>query len=802
MNNSQHNKYNLYIIFLLILFWRQPYSVTIYAVESITKPKSPDLFLVSESPEWLIATTIPILKKCSGNDPLPYLLVYDPENAEESRTWVLRLGIKKAVQIITADKNALSGLPQNIAEDVRAFGSDPTEAGLRIIETFWGQSQAVIMAYIHDTGAMVLGSSLAAHRVIPLIPVAHRNRAVGLNKNLVRLGVRKIYLAVTEGKTIPVWMKDMQQEIEVLDKTALTKSLVEQINPEKIRNVVLARTPVVGLPNLGKSSWLAGYYSLLRHSPILLCDDSDGSLAEEGLYTFWDDFSLQPRTLTILADFQSIYTIAVQDASVLGEYEVCVEPCARPLEKQACPLGVGRIPFADLPVASLMMAQTIRHERQWRNQSARILMIANPSADYGPLPLAETASRATAEEFKNCYLHIDEFYGVPAHDPNVRTAAEEAHLIIFEGHVTDQTLLQDPEYYPDDVYVAEGNEYEHADFAEQDYETVEDPTELDSSYPSGQCIPLQGNSLEIETDEVKAMRERFSMDLPQIWQSAKDYFNHFAPKPSLKCVQELRGMPLVILQSCHSLEETVTRQFLQRGGAGVIGSVTNMHSASGSSFIKSLCDSMLYQGTTAGEALRDARNYYLCWRDLKAKRGHTQLTKVHRAALSFCLWGDPELRVFPNSLPKPKRKAIASRWKDPNTIQITTPKRHLPVVQTAKYQACIFPSSQIAGVVKRLKDKEYRRLMPLYFFRLAIPPNFEVSQNMELIHRGHPSDRVVFLTDPAQRWIYVLYFPEKEEKGDTIEFELVHSPASKEAVERADFLEYSRRADLSGAGTH
>ena len=96
-------------------------------------------------------------------------------------------------------------------------------------------------------------------------------------------------------------------------------------------------------------------------------------------------------------------------------------------------------------------------------------------------------------------------------------------------------------------------------------------------------------------------------------------------------------MPLVILQSCHSLEEPVTQQFLQLGGVGLIGSVTNIHSASNSTFIKALCDSMLYQGAPTGEALRDARNYYLCWRDLKAKRGHTELAKVHRVALSFSL---------------------------------------------------------------------------------------------------------------------------------------------------------------------
>ncbi len=800
MNTSNPNPRCISALFLfLFFFWMPPLAAALHAAESGVTIESPDLLMAAETPEWLIASTIPIAKKCSGKGPFPYFLAFDAENANETLSCVRRLEVKRAIRFTTVKKTSLPDLPEGIAGEIIALGSDPTEAGLRIAERFWGQSQTILMAYVHDTGAMVLGSTLAAHRQIPLIPVVQRDRAVALNQDLVRLGVRKIYFAVTEDKKIPSWMKGMQQEIEVLDKTALTRRLVMQIHPDKVGNLVLARTPVVGLPYLGKSSWLAGYYSLLHNSPLILSDVSDGLRGEEEVYAFWESYSLEPRTLTILADYQSITTILVQDP-LLEEYEVMVEPCARPLEGSACPLGVGRIPFADLPQVSLMLAQTIRHERQWQKQTARILMIANPSKEYGPLPLAETASRATAEEFKNLNLHVDEFYGVPTHDPNIRAAAEAAHLIIYEGHITDQTLLQDPEYYQDDIYVSEGYESEHADFTDQNCEAIEDPMDPDSLYSTSDCLSSESIYYQRDVNDSTDAPARYTMDLPLEAPSSEYHFSTPLPKIFHKPIRELQGTPLVILQSCHSLEETVTQQFLQLGGVGMIGSVTNIHSASGSTFIKSFCDSMLYQGATVGEALRDARNYFLCWRELKAKRGHTGMAKVHRVALSFCLWGDPELRVLPPSLPKPSRKAIAVRWKAPDTIRLSTPKRYLPVSQTAKYQARIFPGSQIAGVVKRLKDKEYRRLMPLYFFRLELPQNFQVSQSAYLARQGEPSDRAVFLTDPAQRWIYILYFPEKEEKDDTIELQFVRSSTSEDVAESTDSSQSAVGNELSGAG--
>ena len=77
-------------------------------------------------------------------------------------------------------------------------------------------------------------------------------------------------------------------------------------------------------------------------------------------------------------------------------------------------------------------------------------------------------------------------------------------------------------------------------------------------------------------------------------------------------IKMTEGLPLVILQSCSSLKEPLAQHLFDLGGVGLIGSVTGIHSASGSAYVKSTCNALLYQGQTLGEAIRYARNYFLC----------------------------------------------------------------------------------------------------------------------------------------------------------------------------------------------
>ncbi|MEJ2704750.1 MAG: C25 family cysteine peptidase, partial [Sedimentisphaerales bacterium] len=243
-------------------------------------------------------------------------------------------------------------------------------------------------------------------------------------------------------------------------------------------------------------------------------------------------------------------------------------------------------------------------------------------------------------------------------------------------------------------------------------------------------------------------------------------------RPPYTPLEQLAGLPVVVLQSCHSLEEPTNRRILDLGGAGLVGSTTNVYSASGSAFVKAFCDGLLYRNQTVGEALRDARNYFLCLAALKKQRGHKETAKTYRAALSFGFWGDPEIRLFPPSL-RARKDPVSAAFTGPHTVKVSTPRYRLAEAKNEKYLVRMFPGSQVAGIVRKLKNEPIRRLTPLYFFTLAAPAGFDADGYKHLEYGQSASERSVFLEDPFKRFVYILYFPEKEAKSDTLFLQFV-----------------------------
>jgi hypothetical protein len=80
----------------------------------------------------------------------------------------------------------------------------------------------------------------------------------------------------------------------------------------------------------------------------------------------------------------------------------------------------------------------------------------------------------------------------------------------------------------------------------------------------------------------------------------------------------------------------------------------------------------------------------------------------------------------------------------------------------------MFPGDQVAGIVKELKNREIRRIVPLYFFRIPVPDGFDPSDYTQLNGPDKTDHRTLFLTDSFERFMYILYFPEKTIKEQEI----------------------------------
>jgi len=714
-----------------------------------------ELIAVPEEEKWLALVAAPIAARIKSQRKMPIVIMLSSEQPEEQRQLLNQL---KPLS------NSFSVFSQNPDRDLFEASDEPpvrlqvgrpnlTQASILLAKSFWKKANTAVIASTREPEAAILASTLAAHLCVPFIPYESRRNLGELSRALDALDVTTVFFCTNNQDENQIVTSsglghsvNFRQKVEILDGPSINKRVIHLLGTNNIRNLILARVPEPE-PGVGAQSWIGPYLSVMRGAPVVICSSSDGITAEEQVKDLIIMHSLRPRTLTILGDYDSIGSITVRDEENLGDYEVYVEPYSRPLQGVVA-MGVGRIPFSELWACSTMVARGLAREFILRRSEPQVLMVANPNSQYGGLALAETVSRATAEEFKNFGVTVNEFYGVGSNRPDILEAARKAHLIIYEGHLSDQLLFQDP-----------SNIFEPEEEDEEDWQYMpsDDPAIVGTTSSKTTSCVFDKILLSLSAEQTNVY-EDFPISL-----SSQSETSWLVPYVG---VDQLEGLPLIVLQSCHSLEEVVANQVFNLGGIGVVGSVTNIHSASGSAFIKAFCDGLLYRSDTVGEALRDARNYFFCLAELKRKRKHTEMAKVYRVALSFCLWGDPELRLATELTRKPKRRPVSATFISPDKIDISTPKLWLPQLRTEKYFIRMFPGSEAAGIVKRLKHKETRRLTPIYFFILPIPGNFNVQQYTNLQREGETPNRAVFMPDPFKRFLYVLYFPAKEIKNE------------------------------------
>ena len=708
-----------------------------------------DLLIVGEHDASLVPLITPIFNRLSGGPSLPLLLVAPSERNAGADLFMHHLRPSRSIWLRTAATASPPNACGRGQGQVVELAPSPTRAAVQIARRFWTTAETVVIADADEPSAMILASALAVHVKAPIVPVGPVEDTGVVRTLLAHLQAKRVLLVTDTSTIAPAWTDPLSQQVQMISTEQACESVVRAIGPQQIRNVIVARAPNWEDETSNVAS-IAPYLSLARNAPVILCKSDDGRQTQAEVLAFIKSHSLNPQTITLLGDREDIGYIELRAPETLGDYTVEIEPCSGSIDGSAPAYGVGRIPYRRLSYASLLIARSLARERIVGSDKPRILMIANPSTDFGPLPFAETVARITSREFMNFGLSVDESYGKSIDDPQVYRAAARAHLLIFQGHVTDQLLFEEP-------------------LPTEEIPTTGDIADWDLGKGRGwfSAVEADGGRLAALTDEVEAARLTLtdtdaSLDAEQVDDPASDVSEEIVTHPAVSR-PDLDGQPLVFLQSCHSLDRYVADQVFTRGGVGLIGSVSNIHSASGSAFAKAFCDGLVYRGQTAGEALRDARTYFLCLARLKAQRGHTEQAKVYRVAMSFQLWGDPETTILAMKHAGAARLTpVSAKFITPHEVRITTPGKFLPKCRTKKYVARMFPGSQAAGIVKRLKGKEYRRLMPTYFFILPAPAGFGDENYTKLVGGDNETPQAVFITDPPRRNVYILYFPKQD----------------------------------------
>ena len=692
---------------------------TLDPAKTLQTAQDADLIAVNEDQPWLLAVACPVVSRVRHGEQLPWLLAVAAPPAKEVVRLVDRLAPQRMLLLSGQANTELQRAFAGRTVDLMDIGTRPASASLQVARRFWGKSPEVVGASIEEPEAMLWGSLLAARRGEPLLLLDPQDPdPTQLAQTLRQLRVARV-LAIAR-KDGASWPASIPAAVERLDPEAVQRRLLAGANRAAATTIVVARIPDEK-HGVGKTAWLAPYMGLVRGAPLVLCDSPSAEEVERAVGRLVRDDGLQPRSVTILADDHSIGTHPIRvpsdDDPNEARYKVRTEPCMPMTFEQLVSVGVGRIPFASLQEASALYVRGLARARLLVGKEPRALMISNPALNNMELPLCEAISRLTVAELRNFGVHVDEFYRAPANHPEVMDLATEAGMIIYEGHTEHDGLLRDPAY-------------------EYSRETIALRIEANGKLSARTSAAPAGG----------AASRRFD------------------------------GLPVVVLQTCDSLQSDMLWRVHGAGGVALLGSSTPIHSASGSGFAKAVYDAVLYRGATLGEALRDAQNYFFCLQDLKDLRHHRERAKSQRVALSFRLWGDPELRVLPDSLGPPRLAPVAARWQAPAQIAVEIPGQRFAEVRNEAYVAQFFPGSEAAGMVLRLKDESARKVSPVYFFRLPLPGPLRVDPPVALFATGNASDRTVFRVDPAGRFLYVLYLPEKETAHEIIALRWTKKP--------------------------
>jgi len=214
---------------------------------------------------------------------------------------------------------------------------------------------------------------------------------------------------------------------------------------------------------------------------------------------------------------------------------------------------------------------------------------------------------------------------------------------------------------------------------------------------------------------------------------------------------------LIVLQSCLALNATDCGPLLQRGAVAVVGSPSRVYSGSGSAFALALVDALIHDQQSLGGALRQAKNFLLCYAQLKRDRlgdGAKLYGSGVRAMWAFALWGDPTLQ-----LPRPARPAEALPAVGcevaGHTIRWRLPEQKLAGVAAGEYYARTWPNGRLAGLL--LGDADDRRLTPMLFAEVPLP-RWPAGATPTLTTRL-PRNRWQFLWDARRRVGYLLVLP-------------------------------------------
>jgi hypothetical protein len=355
--------------------------------------------------------------------PQAVLLLDSPRATENIKTFLAAYQPDRVVPV--------GDFPAGLAEAEHSLGTKlaaPVDW-----RSLFPKAERAVVCPSRPRGLLLQAACLAAALKAPLVLATGEVRAeVELRRRLRRWKTREVYVVGATARAVGE-LPDVRRF--VLKDEAAVAGAHRQVLGDRgpIQGLVVAN-PADEAPGLGGMSVLAPWVVAQHRSILLLTNDRGDNVPAVVGAAIREPEVRRANYLTLVASLRAIPTERRPNPAAGKDLEIEMEPLT-PTGAEPFSFATGRLFHGDPAVVALMLAR--RHLVARKTAPLRALVVSNPG---GGLPLLETFSRNTAQEFHNAGLRTTALFDREVTGAEVRRLLPEQDVFLWEGH--HETLVR------------------------------------------------------------------------------------------------------------------------------------------------------------------------------------------------------------------------------------------------------------------------------------------------------------------------------------------------------------------------
>jgi hypothetical protein len=374
------------------------------------------------------AQTIALTAAVQGSGHRGVVLFDGPLSARWTRAFLKQF---RPAQVVAVGSfpDGISDLEKRLGTRVAHALSCEGAAATELQHALFPKAARVVVAPAEPRRLLLQSACLAGALQVPLF-VSHGKpgEATELRQRLGAWGAAEV-LAAGPAAKLCRGLSGVRV-VRLADESAVAATHRRALAKKGAINTLVLANPADLVPGKGGMSALAPWVALRRHAALLLTND-DGTDAESVVRASLRQPTLRRAdTLILVANLQAI-PMERRPNPVEGDKDeyIEMEPMT-PRGDEPVTLATGRLFHDDPNVVALMLARP-RLLQTGPNVRPQALIVSNPG---GGLPLLETLSRSTADEFRNAGYDTAAFFGRRANRDQVRRLLPDQTIFLWEGH--------------------------------------------------------------------------------------------------------------------------------------------------------------------------------------------------------------------------------------------------------------------------------------------------------------------------------------------------------------------------------